>query len=476
MSIWGRNKIIGLDVDEGLSFACELSGDPSRVTLTRYVKGGSLAELAANPLLKDAQVIISIPTQIVLFRNFYTPAALAKSKGKNKFKEIAAFLVRQNLPFKLEECYWDAFIWGNNLHFIAAKKEMAEKYISQIEDAGLTCLSATVSPAALYNVLIYNYPGKQNARCAILNIRHTASDLLMYEPHKMWMYPLSVGKKDLKGSPESTERFSLEVQRAFNAHYLQNPPAAAQAAGYFYLSGSEASQVLTESLKKALPDFEIAPLEPLAKVASKGTAENQSLMALAIGLGLSSFDIPGGLRTNIIKDKVAKGRLDATFAMLKTAAAAFISLVAALLLIRDLMLFNNFNKQARLNRDTQDQVSSTLPQVKNLKQEKEKLGTVVNFLEAKLNQQMQYLKVLALISDCKSASVLIKDFSAQNKESLLEVSLSGTSTTYEEINNFLANLKKNPDIRDVKVLASSFPEAGAETKAIDFKLRFDVKL
>jgi len=476
MSVWGRNKIIGLDVDEGLSVACELIRKAPRVTLTRYVKGASLAEVAANPLLKDAQVMVSIPTQIVLFRNFYTPAALAKSKGKNKVQDIIAFLVRQNLPFKLDECFWDAFIWGNHLHFIAAKKEMVEKYISQVEDAGLTCVGATVSPAALYNVLIYNYPGRQNARCAILNIRHTASDLLMYEPQKMWMYPLSVGKKDLKGSSESTQSFSLEVQRAFNAHYLQNPPAAAQTPGYFYLSGYEPSAEMTASLKKALPDFEIAALEPLTKVVSKGAVEDPSVMALGIGLGLSHFDIPGGLRTNLIKDKVAKNRWLATFAMMKTAAAVLISAVAAILLIRDIVLFNNFNKQAQVDRDTQAQVSSSLPQVKSLKEEKEKLGTVVNFLEAKLNQQMQYLKVLALISESKAASVLIKDFAAQKKESLLEVSLSGTAVTYEEINNFLANLKKNQDIKDVKVVASSFPALETETKAIDFKLRFDVQL
>jgi hypothetical protein len=298
----------------------------------------------------------------------------------------------------------------------------------------------------------------------------------MYEPHKMWMYPLSIGKKDLKGSSESTERFSLEVQRAFNAHYLQNPPSAAQVSGYFYLSGSEPSGPLTESLKKALPDFEIAALDPLAKVSSKGPVENRTQMALGIGLGLSYFDIPGGLKINIIKEKVAKGRSAAAFATMKRTAAALISLGAAGLLIRDMVLFNTFNKQARINRDTQAQVSSSLPQVKSLKEEKEKLGIVVNFLESKLNQQMQYLKVLALIADCKSSSVLIKDFSAQKKESSLEVSLSGTAAAYEEINNFLANLKKNPDIKDVKVIASSFPETEAEAKAIDFKLRFDIKV
>ncbi|MGE5197352.1 MAG: hypothetical protein ACM3IL_02485 [Deltaproteobacteria bacterium] len=472
---WMQNNIIGLDVDDGYAAASELGKKASRIALIRHAQASGLQELMRSPWLKEARLFIGIPAQIVLFRSFYITAALVKSK--NKEKDIAAFLSRQSLPFKLEECYWDTFIWNNNLNFIAAKKEMVHRYLAQVEDLGLECCGVTVSLAALYDVLIHNYPEREKDRFAVLNIRTASSDLLIYEPKRIWIYPLSMGKKDFKNYSEALMKFPAEIQGIFNSHYLQNPQSNRQSPGYLYLSGLESSADLVSALKTAMTDFEVDLLEPLKKIALPGDRVNTpQAIALSVGLGISGFGSAAGLNINLIKAKIRSEKQTSRLYVLQKAAVAALLVFAALLSAADIGFLNKLNLYKRMNKDTELQISSTLPQIKALKDEEAKLKTLQAFLDSRVKQQMLYLKILATVSESKTSSVIIKEFSAERKGERLLTFISGTAPTYEEINNFLANLKKNPDIKDVKVMASTFPAGESENKAIDFKIGFEVQL
>ncbi len=471
---WTQHRLFGLDIDEGRVVATELLRRRQAAVLKTAVFASNVPQLLENPVFKGGAVHISLPTQIVLFRSFYVPAAL--SRGRNSHAEIVAFLVRQNLPFKLEECYWDTFVWDHTLHFVAARKEMVDKYVAGIEELGLRCEGVSFSLAALYNILLYNYPEMSTERWAILHMRNSSSDLLLHEPKRLWLYPLSIGRKDFFDATEALRRLPLEVQRTFNAHYLQNPQSHPTPGTYFYVSGQECTDELLRSIKKELAGFEVAALDPLRTITAPERSDlSPQSITLSVGLGLNREFFAGFLSIDLIKAKVKRERLRQLLVAVKKLVLGVLCAGILVLGLRAAAAYRQYRAQQEQSRANADQVEQLLPQVNALKLQRKKLRQLYDFFEKKMSAQMSYLRVLALLAQNKSSSVVIRDFSATLRDTAIEVSIAGSALTYTDINDFLANLKKRPDIREVKVVASAFIETESKVpKPIDFKLRFEV--
>ena len=480
---WMQKKVIGLDIDDGHFTIVELIKLIKKVKeiyLGRTAASGNLKELINGTLWKQAEVVIGLPTQRLLFRSF--PMTSSFLKGRNRKKDIIAFFKRQNLPFKLEECLWGAFILNTSLNLIAAKREVVEEYVAQAEQAGLRVSGVTPSFVALHNIFVYNYPDKE--KFAFLNIRRSASDLVIYEGKRLWVYPLSTGKQTLDEGGDAPERFSLEVQRTFNSYYLQNP-LAERVSVCLYLAGQEASSPLTASLKKALGDIEVAVFEPLKKIilpAGTKAIANLQVMALAMGsqttafwpvtlacgLALSYLHPPSGLDINFIKEKIRRERYALGFNLLKKSALFLGIFVFIFLLLLDMILFKNLKRWQSIYKNTQFQVSVVLPKAKILKAEKEKLQGLRDYLENSLSRQKLYLKALAVISQSKPPAIVIKEFDAEIKDVKLQVFISGNSPGYEELNDFLNKLKRSSeDIKEAKIVASTFTAAEAQAQAVE---------
>jgi len=472
-----KSRIIGLDIDEGSSIATELylkEQGKAYLGVTKVVS--DLKELSEDTSLKKSDIFISLPTQAVLFRTFHLAPSLVKgkSKSRNKTKDHSAFLLHQNLPFKLEECFWDTFTFNTELNLIAVKKEVMERYISQIRDLGWRCVGAAPSFIALYNVFIYNFPEKD--RWAILNIKGSASDLIIYEDKRLWLYPLSMGKSYFQEDPQGLEKFSLEVQRIINNHYLQNPSASQKRTVSLNLCGQiDNFGSLVSSLRNALGEFEITALESLRQIGSaqKPAIENQRPMALSLGLALTYLKTGPCLNINLIRGKIKLEIISRWRDLLKKIFLAFGILVLALLLSLDVGLFNAFKKKTAVYKNIQFLNSSVLSQARVLKEEKTKLKKLQDYLGKRLEQQGLYLKAFAEISGGKPQYVEIQEVHAQAEEAKLSVSLSGTASAYEDVNIFLVNLKKNEDIKDAKISSSTFPSN--DSKSITFQLHFEVE-
>jgi len=468
-----EKRIVGLDIEENCVVASTLTKRGKMISLDRYSVVSNLKDLIKDSFFKGENIAINLPAQAVLFRSFHLAPSFLKSK--NKKQDILGFLIRQSLPFKLEDCYWDTFILNSNLNLIAARKEVVEKYIAQVQGSDLKVSGVTASSIALYNVLIYTYPEREKDRSMLLNIKTNSSELLIYEAKRLWVYPLSMGKKNFQEESDAEQKFSVEIQRLFNSHYSDNP-LPQKIPSHFYVSGQEGLEGFVSFLRKIMTDSEIEILQPLKKLKLINTtlSKDRQIINLSLGLGLTYLEIPFGLKINLIEGKIRKERFLATINLLKQIAFFAAVFITVCLLFLDLKLIQNLKKEASIYKNNQLQISSILPKTKALKEEKEKLQGLDEFLERKLDQQGFYVKSLAAISGSKPQAITIKEFDAQMKEGNLEVVISGNARKYEDINVFLGELKKNEDIKEVKVVASTFPALETEAKDIDFKLRFEV--
>lgn len=477
-----RNKIIGIDIDEGSLAAVELVKEKGKISLSRYKVSVSLKELAEGDFLKGKEAVISLPTQIFLFRSFLVPPQL---KSENKEKDIASFLLRQNLPFKLEECFWNTFIFNNYINLLAARKEGIEKYLKQIEELGLSCVGVTASFMALYNIFIYNYGGRQDndrftsplqagAGFTLLNVKNSSCELFIYDKARIWVYPLAIGRRDFKDAKETAEKFSAEILRTFNSHSLQNP-ASGKVSGALYVSQGDFSEALISYLKGILSELEILVFEPFKKIGLPDTVpiQQKQLLVNSIGCALGYLNPAPSFNINLIKEKIKKESDFGRTKVFKKASFYFAIFILVYLFLLDAASFRRLLTAKSAYKNSQLLVSSVFGQAKTLKEEKEKLLRLNDYLGSKLKQQKLYIKTLAMISESKSDSLEIREFEGKAKDGALLVNLSGKASAYETINDFLANLKKNDDIRDVKIaFSSSHP---TDEKAIAFKIRFETQ-
>jgi hypothetical protein len=463
-----RKKIIGLEIDENFVTAAELAGGVKGAFVTKYAPAGDLNQLLRNNFFNGAEVVISIPAQLVLNRTFYPPASFL-----NKPKELVSYLSHQNLPFKLEDCYWDVFNLDKYLNFVAAKKDTIDRYLAQFESLGLK-VKAIINPQiALYNVFIYNNPGIE--RFALLNIRNSASDLLIYESKRLMPYPLPMGKKDILEGVNSQESFCVELERLFNAHYLQSPRTEASPLSLF-LSGQSVSASLIAALNKALPNYQVKILETMRKISpAKGSSiADPEVMALSLGLCLTYIKAPGCLQINLIKRRISGREHLVWMKILKGLFSLLAILASALILFWDINLAKTLKQERLLSKELGLQVSALLPELKGLTDQKQKLEQLKGVLSTKMDQQMYFLESLAAVSETKPPTMKIKEFEAKLKDNKIGVSLTVTGVTYEEVNGFLSKLKRNKHIKEVKADASSFPGAETESKAMDFRLSFEL--
>ena len=162
--------------------------------------------------------------------------------------------------------------------------------------------------------------------------------------------------------------------------------------------------------------------------------------------------------------------------LMQKAGVFFMVSCLAFLSLYDSSCLYILNKERAILKNNKQQISQVLPQVKSLKEKKERIQNSIYLLKSILDRQALYLEALAVVSQEKSPEMKIKDLDMELKGDKLSVFLSIGGVTYPQINDFLTNLKKNKGITDAKAVASTSPSSETENKPLDFKLSFEIPL
>lgn len=296
----------------------------------------------------------------------------------------------------------------------------------------------------------------------------------------MWVYPLPIGRVSYTEGKANAEEFMQEIRRVVNTHSMQNPARQpAKPLGKIYIGGTEFSERFISVLREAFQGVEVQFLEPFRRMSSPGRVEppHAQVMGVALGVGITFLEVNHALSVNLIGEKVKTERI-ALRLNLAEHAARYAAIAALVVLIAfNIERVVRLVQQSAAMRTSRNEIASYLPTIKALQQEKQDLTGAFSFLERRLINQSLQLQSLAAVSAGKSPFIEISEFESKEAAAAagLEVYVSGMSFDYNEINEFLVKLKKQNGIDNVKIISSSFPEEEEGTKAIQFKLRFDIQ-
>ena len=464
-------SILSVDVDGDTVIATELTAKRTYPSLVSYTITRSISDIVRPASASERRLVVGIPSQGLLFKSFPFNAALLKNRDRKK--EITTFFSRQNLPLRLDDCFWYAFITPGFINLAATRKDSVEKILRQFSEAGFSVSGVVPAFMALLNLFIYTYGDREKA--ILVHVRAESSDLLLYENKRIWVYPVPGGRQKLSLKASMTV-FVEELRRIISTHYLQNPQSSKVRAG-IYISGLVNPSGLIDSLKSAFTDYDVYPFEPLKKIptAREISSPDAALLALSLGLGLSSCDLPGIHKVNLIGEKVKSEQFVSQINFVEKVVMGIAVCAFMLLLMLNVRSLMDVNDESARVRETGVKVSDILPQIKSLKAEKARLEKTKNFLQQKLDSQSLYLKALAAIAENISPVIETSDFEAKVLGAKMEVYVGGKAANYDSINQFLVKLKGRKDVHDVKIVASALPSEAVEGKTIDFKLRFDIK-
>ncbi len=459
-------KILAFDIDEGQIALLELSGRLGSLGVDSVQLFSALDQV--KPFhAKDSVTILTIPARDIFIRSFSLPANdILKDKSK-----LSSWLDKQSIPFKLESCYYDTFALGDYLNFMAVKKELLEQRLARVSASALMPQVVTASFLAMYNVFVYNYP-EEREEFSVINIKNTYTEILLFEAKRFWFYALSSGSQRMEASLED---FSSEVLRSYESHYLQNPAFRASLKRV-YITG-RIKDGLCESLSRVLKR-DCFPLEPLKKISSKPAVlkeknDARAMLSLSLGCGLGvTYPRNNFISANLIREKLEKERDACQKESLKK--FGFISLVVFAVLF----VYLNLDAGIRIIRgslfikDSQAILKSVLPQTEILKNRIDGLNKLNVLLNGKLKQHKIWLSVFARIAESKPYDVDLLDIDGKRETDSYVVNISARAKSYPKINDFLATLKKDKQIKNIKVLSTT--DVAAEGQAIDFKMRVEV--
>lgn len=172
-------KIVEIEIKENSSYVTaagkkDISGAKD---LSRAIK-----ELFEESHISSKEVNISLSGENVVARYLSMP-----KMTDAELKKAMVFKLEDHIPFKPDEVYTDYYVMGEEkstktrimVFLVAAKKDLLDERVKIVQQAGLEPKLVTIDALAARQSFYYNYPHKNQANAALLNIGDKITNLII---------------------------------------------------------------------------------------------------------------------------------------------------------------------------------------------------------------------------------------------------------------------------------------------------------
>lgn len=174
----------------------EDQGDDSGEVPPRVKEG--LAQFTSEFDVSGEQIVVSIPGHTTFNRFIQLPPV-----EEEQTSEIIEYEARQNIPFDIEEVEWDYHKIERDYEpgeerevvIMAIKKQIVNRTLGYVKQAGLSPDVLQFSPIALYNLLEHEQISEGTT--TVLDIGENGCDLLVVEGHRYWVRNIPMSAADI---------------------------------------------------------------------------------------------------------------------------------------------------------------------------------------------------------------------------------------------------------------------------------------
>ena len=180
----------------------------------------ALQEILKEWKLRRSGVVCVLPAHTVFTR--VVPIDVPGGIG-GKIDSVVNFEAQQNIPFPLDQVIWDYLPMGEipsgavNVVFVAVKTDLLESLSKAISSTGLSIISFSVAPLALYDAFRITYPEHVDSTTMLLDIGSRTSNIIISGPVSFFSRSIPSGglavtsaiARDIHAELEEAERLKI---------------------------------------------------------------------------------------------------------------------------------------------------------------------------------------------------------------------------------------------------------------------------
>ncbi len=427
------------------------AAEHERPDVVKEKLAGLLSRLPKRPSL----VTVGLPRRCVTMRSVSMPAV-----GEEELKGIVDYEVERHIPFPPEETQYDFQVLERNAEqatvlLAAARKEEVGRYLSLLQEAGITPTAVGVSTFASLNTLLYNQARDAEPVRALIDLRNGEAELgLAQQGILRYSRCLTLGE----AAP--LDVLTPELAALFT-HLEAN---GGQQAGRISVAGMGAGK---GDLLRHLAErtgLEVEFLHPFRRISASGVEPHAAhSLGAAVGLALNGL-VTLPLDIDLLPKELAPPRRDRNV----TTTLRLLALIAVLGLA---YLVNDAIRERRALTELTavlNQVQAEAAKVELLKGEVGVLASQITTLEKIDREEIRKLDALKELISVLPKGVTLTLFSVDGRETRLSGSISGSAS------DLISVLEQSPIFENVG-FSSPVASRGAENQEFQIKALLEIR-
>ncbi|MBI4004085.1 MAG: pilus assembly protein PilM [Candidatus Omnitrophica bacterium] len=384
------------------------------------------------------------------------------------------FELQQHLPFELAEAVWH-FRWLSqngqkqgmrNAVAAAMKRSLLDERLACCRRAGLSVGAVAINPVATLNAWETQSVTAASPPVVLLNLLNDpTAEWIIRTATQLAVTPVatSLPQTPSAQAPQAGDAFLQELAASWDIFHQQFPDLPRK---IWLVGASAALPRLSEAIAARL-NLEVEALRLTRAAALNATMDQLERWTVAIGLALQGLGL-APVSLNLLDRAQAEGR-----ARRVQRTAVLVSGVLALLAIgfglkgmmevrsRRTLLLQSLEKQERLYRTLR-------PKVQALVRHQQYLEARSHQLERLVTDRILLTRLLAQVSEALPETAWLTKLEC-TKEKMVEGTLEGRATSFQDVTQFLDQLKSAAAMTTVKPLATNvITEPGSGKELVTF--------